>query len=227
MNNRKAVWDSFNRWRPAMKKRAKLAVLVILSLTFGITLLALGGPLWAQSTVGSERGGTNRGKSASLAILPELVPLLGDITMTNEFGWATSSKSSELMLAKGGKLDAAFASQEWVIEKISADDKLPEREEIWKLNPEMQALIKSLTSYCGETAKFLIQNPFRLAQRDGKKYVVLTSMASTTQYNTLTTTSYRRAAKVLTSCLMSKMKDFYTAFEKTDWYCQPNCVNFL
>lgn len=86
---------------------------------------------------------------------------------------------------------------------------------------EMKDAFKFFTIYCDNIAAFLPNPskrpiPFRFADKDGKKCVILTDMASPTMYNTIRTTSRSRAAKVLTSCLIPNVSYLYEAFEKSD-----------
>jgi len=96
-----------------------------------------------------------------------------------------------------------------------------EYHEALKYRTEMKGAFKLFGMYCDEIAIFLSNPgkrpiPFRFADKDGKKCVVLTDMASSTVYNTLRTTSKTRAAKVLTSCFIPNIRYLYRAFEKTD-----------
>jgi hypothetical protein len=91
-----------------------------------------------------------------------------------------------------------------------------------KYRSEMKEAFKWFTLYCDNLAIFLPNAskrpiPFRFADKDGKKCVLLTDLASSTVYNTLRTTSNSRASKVLTACLIPKIKYFYEGFQKTDF----------
>lgn len=87
---------------------------------------------------------------------------------------------------------------------------------------EMKEAFKWFTLYCDNIAAFLPNTskrpvPFRFADKNGKKCVIMTDMASSSVYNTLRSTSSSRASKVLTSCFIPKVKYLYQAFESTDF----------
>jgi len=87
---------------------------------------------------------------------------------------------------------------------------------------EMKDAFQWFTVYCNDIAKFLPNSsgrpiPFRFAEKDGEKCVILSDLASSSIYNTLMSTSNSRAAKVLTSCVIPKIRFLYKAFEQTDF----------
>lgn len=138
--------------------------------------------------------------------------------------------------------DAAFGTTEWSLSiqykstdypAITHDDfakalysfgaySPPEEyQQALKLKTEMQEAFKWFTLYCDNIAAFLPNLskrpiPFRFADKDGKKCVILTDLASSSVYNTLRSTSKGRASKVLTSCLIPKIRFLFEAFQKTD-----------
>ena len=87
---------------------------------------------------------------------------------------------------------------------------------------EMKDAFKWFTVYCDNIATFLPNTsgrpiPFRFADKDGKKCVIITDMASSSVYNTLRSTSTSRASTVLISCFIPKVRFLYQAFMHTDF----------
>jgi mannose/fructose-specific phosphotransferase system component IIA len=152
------------------------------------------------------------------------------------------SKSTGLPPLSRVLKDAAFGTTEWslsiqfksadypaithedfmkALDSFRAYSPPEEYQQALKLKAEMQEAFKWFTMYCDNIAAFLPNSskrpiPFRFADKDGKKCVILTDLASSSVYNTLRSTSMVRASKVLTSCLIPKVKFLFEAFEKAD-----------
>lgn len=97
-----------------------------------------------------------------------------------------------------------------------------EYQQALRYKTEMKNSFKWFTVYCDNIAKFLPNSskrpiPFRFADNNGKKCVILSDIASSSVYNTLRSTSTSRASTVLISCIIPKIRFFYQAFEQTDF----------
>jgi len=91
-----------------------------------------------------------------------------------------------------------------------------------KYRTELRNALEWFSYYCDNIGVFLDNIwhrpiPFRFAEKDGRKYVFLTDLASETVYNTLRSTSKSRAATVLTSCLLPKLSQVYDALKSTEF----------
>lgn len=96
-----------------------------------------------------------------------------------------------------------------------------EHEYAQKYRDEMKDAFSQFSYYCENAGLFLSNSqnrpiPFRFAEKNGKKAVLLVDMASQSIYNTLRNSSTGRASKVLQSCLIPKIKSLCEAFKKTD-----------
>jgi hypothetical protein len=148
--------------------------------------------------------------------LPPLAEVLSDATL-QKTTWHLS-----IQYEKKGYKPITHEAYTYALDTFKEYLPVEEYKQAKAIVGEMKDALQWFTVYGDEIAKFLPNSsyrpiPFRFADKDGEKCVILSDLASSSIYNTLRSTSNSRAARVLTSCVIPKIRFLYKAFEQTDF----------